>query len=108
MVVDVACDETLAGAAAGTLAGSLAAAFAEARAGLDELGDGGCVVFRYAGGPALRSGLTSLTRTLALEWAPRGIRVNAVTGAAAETIELVRLLASPASRMVTGAVIDAP
>lgn len=108
MVIDVACDETLASAAAGTVAGSLAAAFADARAGLDEVGDGGCLVFRYVGGPGVRSGLTSLTRTLALEWAPRGIRVNAVAGSAAETAELVRLLASPASRMLTGAVIDAP
>jgi citronellol/citronellal dehydrogenase len=83
---------------------------------------------------AARAGVLGLTRTLALEWAVHGIRINCVAPgavdtdalrnadpevlgqlvaatplgrvtAAAEVAELVAFLASPASTMITGPVI---
>jgi NAD(P)-dependent dehydrogenase (short-subunit alcohol dehydrogenase family) len=92
-------------AATGVLAERLTTAFAAARDGARTLPEHGCVVFVVRGGDAARAGIASLTRTLALEWAPRRIRVNAICGD--ETGELVRFVASPASRMLTGAVLSA-
>jgi hypothetical protein len=97
VVVDVPAGD----AADGSLAAALTEAFVAAKARAPERG---CLVFRFAGAEAEHAGVSALTRTLALEWAPRGIRVNAVRG---DGDELIRFLATPASRLVTGAVLDA-
>jgi hypothetical protein len=94
-------------AASGALAQQLACAFAQARDGVSGLGPHGSVLFLGSGGPEARSGLAALTRTLALEWAPRGLRVNAIFGSSDPDDDLVGLIAGPASRMLTGAIIDA-
>jgi hypothetical protein len=95
------------GAASGALAERLGRAFAQARDGVSSLGPSGSVLFVGSGGPEARSGLAALTRTLALEWAPRGVRVNAVFGSTEPDDDLIGFIAGPASRMLTGAVIDA-
>jgi NAD(P)-dependent dehydrogenase (short-subunit alcohol dehydrogenase family) len=87
----------------GPLADRLGAAFAQARDA--ELGESGCVIFHVRGDESERAGVTGLARTLALEWAGRGIRVNVVGGERPE--DLIRFVSSPASRMLTGAVLDA-
>ncbi len=92
-------------AATGVMAERLTAAFAAARDRGAKLGPNGCVIFAVRGGAAIRAASSALARTLALEWGPRGIRVNAVCGEHPET--LIRFIASPASRMLTGAVLDA-
>jgi peroxisomal 2,4-dienoyl-CoA reductase len=66
---------------------------------------GGCIVnismtLHYRGWPqmahatAAKGGIDALTRTLAIEWAPDNVRVNAVV-----------FLASPAASWVTGAIL---
>lgn len=94
-------------AASGALAQQLGRAFAQARDGASSLGPHGSVLFLGSGGPEARSGLAALTRTLALEWAPRGVRVNAVFGSSEAAADLIGFVCGPASRMLTGAVIDA-
>jgi len=94
-------------AASGALAEQLANAFAQARDGASSLEPNGSVLFLGSGGPEARSGLAALTRTLALEWAPRGLRVNAVFGSSEPDGDLIGFITGPASRMLTGAVIDA-
>ncbi|MFT3866494.1 MAG: hypothetical protein QM729_19715 [Solirubrobacterales bacterium] len=99
--------------AVGALAAALTAAFAAARDGAARLNPGGCLLFVLAGPPAphpeddpTRAALASLTRTLALEWAPAR-RVNALVCPAPEAApEATALLAWPASRTLTGAVLD--
>ena len=94
-------------AASGALAQQLGRAFAQARDGASALGPNGSVLFLGSGGPEARSGLAALTRTLALEWAPQGVRVNAVFGSSKPDDDLIGFISGPASRMLTGAVIDA-
>jgi hypothetical protein len=88
----------------GVLAGRLTVAFEAARDGAQTLNDGGCIILAVHGGEALRAGATALVRSLALEWAPQRIRVNAVYGES--NPQLIQFIASPASRMLTGAVLD--
>lgn len=110
-----ACDD-LDQVAAGILAGRLTVAFVAARDAAERLGDGASVVFIRHGdgegdgrGPgASAAAIAALTRTLALEWAPRGIRVNAVScRRVADAGDAVALLASPAGAMATGMVLEA-
>lgn len=108
LVIEVDGEGGVDAAADGALADRLVRAFAMARDGVNGLGRDGCVLFVVSGGIAARAGVTSLTRTLALEWAPRGVRVNAVHGRRDRAEELIRFIASPAARMLTGAVVDAP
>ena len=102
LVVDLSADDG--DERSGVLAGRLTAAFEAARDGTQKLGDGGCIIFAVQGGEALRAAAAGLVRSLALEWAPRRIRVNAVCGE--PNPELIQFIASPASRMLTGAVLD--
>jgi len=88
----------------GVLAERLTAAFEAARDGAQTLNEGGCIILAVQGDEALRAGATALVRSLALEWAPRRIRVNAVCGE--PNAQLIQFIACPASRMLTGAVID--
>ena len=92
------------GEASGLLAARLTDAFDAARSIAAEIDGEGCIVFSVRGGEALRAGATALVRSLALEWADRRIRVNAVCGAPPP--ELIAFIASPAGRMLTGAVLD--
>jgi NAD(P)-dependent dehydrogenase (short-subunit alcohol dehydrogenase family) len=92
-----------ASAASGQLAERLTAGFLEAQARGIELADGGCIVFEIDGDESLRAGISALVRSLALEWAARGIRVNAVCKESGP--ELIRFIASPAGRMLTGVVL---
>jgi NAD(P)-dependent dehydrogenase (short-subunit alcohol dehydrogenase family) len=100
-------------AADGTLAAALVEGFAAGRDAFVRLRPGGCLLFVLAGAsrghadidPA-RAAIGSLTRTLALEWAPDR-RVNAlVCGRPEDAIEAAALIAWPASRTLTGAVLD--
>ena len=90
-------------AAGGQLAERLTAGFLEAQARSAELADGGCIVFAVDGDESLRAGVSALVRSLALEWAACGIRVNAVCDERGP--ELTRFIASPAGRMLTGALL---
>jgi NAD(P)-dependent dehydrogenase (short-subunit alcohol dehydrogenase family) len=100
-------------AAGGGLAGSLTEVFATAREAFARLRPGGCLLFvltdasaDHADTDPARAAIGSLTRTLALEWAPDR-RVNALVCARPEdAIETAALIAWPASRTLTGAVID--
>jgi NAD(P)-dependent dehydrogenase (short-subunit alcohol dehydrogenase family) len=100
-------------AAGGELAAALTDAFANAREALTQLRPGGCLLFVLAGASAdhadtdpARAAIGSLTRTLALEWAPDR-RVNALVCARPDdAIEAVALIAWPAARTLTGAVVD--
>jgi NAD(P)-dependent dehydrogenase (short-subunit alcohol dehydrogenase family) len=100
-------------AADGTLAAVLTEAFAAARDAFPRLRPGGSLLFVLADASAdhadtdpARAAIGSLTRTLALEWAP-GRRVNALICARPEdAIEVAALIAWPASRTLTGAVLD--
>jgi NAD(P)-dependent dehydrogenase (short-subunit alcohol dehydrogenase family) len=100
-------------AADGTLAAGLTEAFAAARDAFPRLRPDGCLLFVLADSSAdhadtdpARAAIGSLTRTLALEWAPER-RVNALICARPDdTIEAAALIAWPASRTLTGAVID--
>jgi hypothetical protein len=94
-------------AASGALADSLTAAFSAARDGASRLRPGGCLLFVLspADAPA-RAAVASLTRTLALEWAP-DLRVNAIACAdPADAVDLAALVAWRASRTLTGAVLE--
>jgi NAD(P)-dependent dehydrogenase (short-subunit alcohol dehydrogenase family) len=100
-------------AADGTLAAALTAAFAAAREAFAQLRPGGCLLFVLADASAdhvdidpARAAIASLTRTLALEWAPER-RVNALICARLEdAVEATALIAWAASRTLTGAVLD--
>jgi NAD(P)-dependent dehydrogenase (short-subunit alcohol dehydrogenase family) len=112
-VVSVVPGSSLDLAAGGQFAGALTEAFANAREAFARLRPGGCLLFVLAGASAdhadtdpARAAIGSLTRTLALEWAPDR-RVNALVCARPEdAIEAVALIAWPASRTLTGAVLD--
>ena len=95
-------------AAGGALASALTRAFARARDGVAALAPGDAVVLLAADEPAAAGAVAALTRSLALEWAPDGIRVNAVTcaGPGAADDVLAWLAARPAL-MLTGAVLEA-
>lgn len=97
----------------GGAAATLTAVFAAARAGYDLLTDasGGGLLLIATGAPgptgaALHAGLTSLTRTLATEWAPQHIRVNCLLTPAVPTApplaDLIGYLAGPAAALLTG------
>jgi hypothetical protein len=96
------------GAASGALAAALTDAFAAARDGASRLRPGACLLFVLS--PAddtARAAIESLTRTLALEWAP-GLRVNALACEhPADAVDLAALAAWRASRALTGAILDA-
>jgi hypothetical protein len=100
-------------AAGGELAAAITEAFGAGREAFVRLRAGGCLLFVLAGASAEhadvdpgRAAIGSLTRTLALEWAPDR-RVNALICARPEdAIEAVALVAWPASRTLTGAVLD--
>jgi hypothetical protein len=100
-------------AANGALATAVAEAFGAARDGLARLRPGKCMLFvltdasaDHADTDPARAAIGSLTRTLALEWAPER-RVNALVCARSEdAVEAVALIAWRASRTLTGAVID--
>jgi NAD(P)-dependent dehydrogenase (short-subunit alcohol dehydrogenase family) len=99
---------TLAAMAASDLASRLVAAFATARDSVRRMAPGGCVLFALlAAAPPARSAISAMCRSLALEWAPAGIRVNALTCARHSVpAELTAFLAGPASAMLTGAILD--
>ncbi|ROO60108.1 hypothetical protein EDC02_1966 [Micromonospora sp. Llam0] len=91
----------------------LTAAFTAARAGRDLLtgATGGGLLLTAADAPgptgaALHAGLTSLTRTLATEWAPQHIRVNCLltpqAPATQPLADLIGYLAGPAAALLTG------
>jgi hypothetical protein len=92
----------------GAVAAAVGAAFAAARDRRGELAPGGTLLFVVDDEPVVLAAMTSLTRTLALEWAPEQVRVNAVhcpePGRAATA---VRWLASAPAAMLTGAVLPA-
>jgi hypothetical protein len=93
---------------AGAVADALAAAFATARDAHDRLVPGDCVVFLADRTPVVGAAVASLTRSLALEWAPDGLRVNAIRAAApADADDLIAWLRAPAALMLTGAVLEA-
>lgn len=100
-------------AAEGGLAAALTEAFAAARDAFARVRPGGCLLFVLAGASAdhadtdpARAAIGSLTRTLALKWAPDR-RVNALICARPEdAVEATALIAWPASRTLTGAVLD--
>jgi NAD(P)-dependent dehydrogenase (short-subunit alcohol dehydrogenase family) len=104
---------SLTAAASGELAGALTTAFAAARDGRARLRAGGCLLFVLSPAPAgppaedpAHAALASLTRTLALEWAPEH-RVNALAGPRpADAVDLAALLAWRPSRTLTGAILD--
>jgi NAD(P)-dependent dehydrogenase (short-subunit alcohol dehydrogenase family) len=112
-VVPLAPGSSLDFAAGGALAGALTEAFATAREAFPRLRPGGCLLFvladsspDHADTDPARAAIGSLTRTLALEWAPDR-RVNALVCAdPADAVEAAALIAWPASRTLTGAVID--
>lgn len=98
-------------AAGGRLAVRFTTAFATARDHVGRIRPGGLVLFVLWGGVPRRGGaavggISALTRSLALEWAPRGIRVDAIRCTRPDAIaDEVAFLASPASRMLTGGVV---
>jgi NAD(P)-dependent dehydrogenase (short-subunit alcohol dehydrogenase family) len=100
-------------AADGALAAALTEAFGAGREAFARLRPGGCLLFVLSGASAdhadidsPRAAIGSLTRTLALEWAPDR-RVNALICARPEdAIEAAALIVWPASRTLTGAVLD--
>lgn len=93
-------------AADGALADSLTTAFAAARDGAPRLRPGACLLFVISpADAAARAAVASLTRTLALEWAP-DLRVNAIACAdPTDALDLAALVAWRASRTLTGAVL---
>jgi hypothetical protein len=106
LLVPIEADASLDAAADGTLAASLIAAFAAARDGASRLCPGGCVLFLLTGEDPARAAIGSLTRTLALEWAP-SLRVNAIVRRdPAAAVDLIALVAGRASRALTGAVLE--
>jgi hypothetical protein len=93
-------------AGSGALADALTTAFAAARDATTRPGD--CIVFVTDRAPEVVAAVAALTRSLALEWASDGVRVNAIRAddpdQAATTIAW---LATPPALMLTGAVLDA-
>jgi len=100
--------DSLDAAATGAMAASLTAAFSAARDGAPRIRPGGCLVFVLSlADIAAHAAITSLTRTLALEWAP-DVRVNAIACTRpADAVDLAALVAWRPSRTLTGAVLDA-
>jgi NAD(P)-dependent dehydrogenase (short-subunit alcohol dehydrogenase family) len=106
-------DGALDAAADGILAAALTKAFGSAREAFARLRPGGCLLFvladaspEHADADPARAAIGSLTRTLALEWAPDR-RVNALICARpGDAVEAAALIAWPASRTLTGAVLD--
>lgn len=100
-------------AAGGRLALRLTQAFGTAREHVERIRPGGLILFVLWGcaprpGGAASTAASALARSLALEWAPRGVRVDAIACANPESIvDEVGFLTSPASRMLTGAVVHA-
>lgn len=108
MLVPVEHASSLDDAADGTLATALTIAFSAARDGASRLRPGGCVLFVLSPVDDIsRAAVESLTRTLALEWAP-DLRVNAIVCAdPADAVDLAALVAWRSSRTLTGAVLEA-
>jgi NAD(P)-dependent dehydrogenase (short-subunit alcohol dehydrogenase family) len=97
-------------AGSGALADALTAAFATARDAHDGLAPGDCVVFLTDRTAAVGAAVAALTRSLALEWAPDGVRVNAIRCADPGSDSAAALLAwlrTPPALMLTGAVLEA-
>jgi hypothetical protein len=96
-------------AATGDLADSLTAAFSAARDGASRIRPGGCLLFvQFPTDPVARAAVASLTRTLALEWAP-DLRVNGLACEhPADAVDLAALVTWPAGRTLTGAILDLP
>jgi hypothetical protein len=92
----------------GAVAAAVTAAFATARDRRGELAPGGTLLFVVADEPVVLAAMTSLTRTLALEWAPEQVRVNAVRcPEPARAAGAACWLASAPAAMLTGAVLPA-
>lgn len=110
VAVPVPRNDALGAAATGAVAAALGSVFRQAKAAQTRLADGGCLLFVLLGAgdgelPALQGGLVSLTRTLALEWAP-ALRVNAIVSRHAESaVQLAALAGGRAGRALTGAVL---
>jgi hypothetical protein len=93
-------------ASSGALADALTAAFAAARDATTRPGD--CIVFVTDPAPEVAAAVASLTRSLALEWAPEAVRVNAICADAPEqAATTIAWLGTPPALMLTGAVLDA-
>jgi hypothetical protein len=106
LLVPVDADGSLDAAADGELATALAGAFAAARDNAARIHPGGCVLFVLESDDPARAAVGSLTKTLALEWAP-SLRVNTIVCAdPGGATSLIALVASPASRALTGAVLE--
>src|SRR5512147_922989 len=68
-----------------TLDGNLTSVFRCSKAALPALTDSRGVIVNVASAAGAKGGVINLTKTMALEYAPRGIRVNAVCPAYVET-----------------------
>jgi hypothetical protein len=106
LLVPVDVQGSLDAAANGDLAAALTGAFGAARDNAARIHPGGCVLFVLESDDPARAAVGSLTKTLALEWAP-SLRVNTIVCAdPGGATSLIALVASPASRALTGAVLE--
>ncbi len=106
LLVPVDADGSLDAAADAALAAAVTGAFGAARDNAARICPGGCVLFVLTSEDPAHAAVGSLAKTLALEWAP-SLRVNAIVCPdPADAVGLVALIASPASRALTGAVLD--